>query len=172
MDVITGIQKQIYFPTQFTMCFDNYDQFIEISDAITRHSYDTFLTSGLDKFLSALADYDEPACLTDNCEEDTLDDSILGLADGIITQFQEGGIISALGYVIDAFGRIIVSTALKYVAITIIGGGVAGVLSMVIGEVVVDAVAIGAGEIVEVIFDAGGDGVISNIIEFVFDAAA
>lgn len=103
-------------------------------------------------------------------EEDTLADDFADLIDGVISQFQEGGIIRAIGYVINELGSIVVETALRYVAVTVIGTALGGVVSILIGGVVLDTVAVAGGEVVELIFDSGDFD--PKIIEFVFDAAA
>lgn len=100
-------------------------------------------------------------------QEDTIADDILQFIDGIVSNYQEGGITKALGYVIDELGRIVIETTVRVVSTAIVGLAVASVVNILIGGVVAGTVAVGAGEIVEVIFDTGDT--TSKIIEFVYE---
>jgi len=58
-------------------------------------------------------------CCTDCDDEDTLEDAWETFIDGVQTQLQTGGIVSALGYVIDTVGDIVINTGLKIIAVTV-----------------------------------------------------
>lgn len=105
------------------------------------------------------------------CEEDTYGDSVIGFIDEILSNLQSGGISKAVGYVIDELGEIIIETALKVIAITVIGGVVGGVVNILVGGVSVGTTAIGAGEVVEIITKLPTS-TPTNIITFVYDAVA
>jgi len=99
--------------------------------------------------LEALAFVEDPEnapCFpASNCEEDTYSDSIYGFLDEIISNIMEGGIITAIGYVIDTLGNIIVETALRLVTVTIVGYLTGGLVSIFIDSVLTETVAVGAG---------------------------
>lgn len=123
--------------------------------------------------LEALAYIDNPQdapCYPDCGEEDTLADDIANFLDGIIQNFQEGGIVKAIGYAIGELGRIVIETAVRVVSTTVIGLAVAGIVYIVIGGVTVGTVAVGANEIVDIVFDTGTGS--SKIIEFIYEVAA
>lgn len=147
---------------------------LELLSALKRAEIYTELnvSSKID-ILEALAYVQNPQdapCFPPCEEEDTLADDIAQLADGIVTSFQEGGITKALGYAIDSLGRIIVETAKRVISTTILGIGVASILYIIIGGVTVGTVAVGANELVDVVFDTGTG--VSKIIEFVYQVAA
>lgn len=120
--------------------------------------------------LEALAHIDDPT--TASCyppcqnDEDTLSDNPLDFLDGIINGFQEGGAVEAIGYVIEEFGRIIVETTLRVVAVTVIGYAVGGILSVFVGGALTATVAVNANETAEIMIKVGE--AVSNIIEFDF----
>jgi len=123
--------------------------------------------------LEALAFVQNPElspCFPSCNNEDTLADDIFNLVDGVIETFQEGGLIEALGYLIQETGSIVVETVKKIVSITVIGVAVGGLLSIIVGGISYGTVAIGAGEVVETIISLPDNP--SNIINFVFDAVA
>lgn len=125
--------------------------------------------------LEAMAHIDDPTsapCFpSSNCDEDTLSDSVFSFVDEIIEEFREGGVSKAVGYVIDQLGRIVVTTALKTIAITVLGVATAGILNILVGGVAVGTIAVGAGEAVETILTLDPT-IPSNIIEFVFEKVA
>jgi len=120
--------------------------------------------------LEALAHIDDPTqanCYPPcNNDEDTLSDNPLDFLDGIINGYQTGGISEAIGYIMDEFGSIIVETALRVVAVTVIGYAVGGIVSIFVGGTLTATVAVGANETVEAMV-AVGDAV-TNIIQFDF----
>ena len=124
--------------------------------------------------LEALAFVDNPqdAPCYPECQdsEDTLADDILNFIDGIIQNFQEGGIVKAIGYAIDTLGRVIIETAVRVVSTTVIGLAVAGIVYIVIGGVTVGTVAVGANEVIDIVFDTGTSS--TKIIEFIYEVAA
>ena len=174
--MINGTQQTLNFPAPFVLCLDSIEQFIALSDAVTRHNYDTdapdAAASMYNAFMTSLSYQSSPPCLSEDCNEDTLTDDTVSFLDGVVTSFQEGGAISAIGYVIDAAGRIIINTALRYVAITVIGAAAGAVVTMLVGGTAAGVATVAAGEIVELIFDTGLDGVNAAAVEFLIDAAA
>lgn len=138
---------------------------IKIAEIYTENSIDSKVD-----ILEALAFLDNPqsAPCFPPCDqnEDTLSDNSLDFLDGIINGFQQGGISEAIGYVISEFGSIVVETALKVVAVTVIGYAVAGIVSIFVGGVLTSTVAVGAGETVELILETGTT--VSKIIQFDF----
>lgn len=95
-------------------------------------------------------------CCNDCDEEDTLEDAWQTFLDGLQTQFQTGGIVSAVGYVVDLVGDIVINTGLKVIAVTVIGVAVAGVVQIILGGTVLYSVGVGAGEVAEIIFPNPG----------------
>lgn len=124
--------------------------------------------------LEALAFVDNPQdapCYPESDEtEDTIADQIADFIDGIIQNFQEGGIVKAIGYAIDTLGRIIIETAVRVVSTTVIGLAVAGIVYIVVGGITVGTVAVGANEVIDIVFDTGTSA--TKIIEFVYEVAA
>lgn len=110
---------------------------------------------------------DPKECMQD---DDNNTDTDIGLVDGIIQNLKEGGISQAGGYLIEAVGRIVVETALKTIAITVIGIATSGTLSIVLGGSEIANVAIGINEVVTPIITLPNNP--TNIIEFIFDAIA
>ncbi len=97
-------------------------------------------------------------------EEDTYADELGLLADGILSMSQTGGLIKAVGYVMETAGEFIVNTVLPVVGLTLLAIGAAYVVSIVIGGLTIGAVAVAAGEAVEILVTTGAAA--SNIVEF------
>lgn len=106
----------------------------------------------------------------DDEDEDTIADDIADFVNGIINNFQEGGIVSALGYVIQELGRIVVETVVRVVSTTVYAVGVAGIIYILINGVPVSSVGILPNEVIELIYDTGNNS--SKIIEFIYEVAA
>lgn len=123
--------------------------------------------------LEALAFLDNPqdAPCFPPCEEqeDTLTDTLAELADGIVTTFQEGGIVKALGYLIEQTGEIIIDVAGKIAEFTVIGLGVAGVITILIGATTYLTIPVAVGETVAPIIHFPQT---AEVIRIVFDAVA
>lgn len=123
--------------------------------------------------LEALAFLDNPKdapCFPSDSEEDTILDDLFQLADGVITSFQEGGVVEALGYLIQETGTIVLNTVKKVVSITVLGLGVACLVSVFVGGIPYGVVSVGVGEAIETIIALPDNP--TNIINFVFDKVA
>lgn len=106
----------------------------------------------------------------DDEDEDIFQDTWDALADGVLANELFGSVGMPLGVRIPAEGSITAETALPLIGITLIGLGVAAVVSIVLGGVTLPAVAVAAGEVVEIIVATGASS--SNIIPFAVLAAA
>jgi len=124
--------------------------------------------------LEALAYVENPCdspCMPDcGGEEDTIADNIADFVNGVIDNFQEGGIVGALGYVIEELGRIVIETTIKVVSTTVYAVGVAGIIYILVNGIPVESVNILPNEVIELIYDTGTNS--SKIIEFVYEVAA
>lgn len=115
---------------------------------------------------------DAPCYPQSACDEDTYSDDLFGFIDEVISSFQEGGAIKAVGYVIDQLGRIVIETALKIATVTAIGTIAGGIISVLIGGVLTDTITIGAGEVLDIVIDLTAYQTPTNIIEFVYEVAS
>lgn len=113
---------------------------------------------------NALDLLDFEPCGNDCDEEDTLADELGALADGVMSMSQSGGIITALGYAIEAAGEFIWETVLPVVGVTLLAVGAAYVVTLIAGGLTVGSVLIAAGETVELVVSTGA--AVSNVIEF------
>lgn len=101
-------------------------------------------------------------------EEDTYADEYEALADGVMSMSQSGGLVKAIGYVIEEAGEFIVNTALPLIGLTLLAVGAAYAVSIIIGGVTIGSVVVGAAETVELIVSTGAA---ANIVEFTMIAA-
>lgn len=81
---------------------------------------------------------------------------------------QSGGLVKAIGYVIEEAGEFIVNTALPLIGLTLLAVGAAYAVSIIIGGVTIGSVVVGAAETVELIVSTGAA---ANIVEFTMIAA-
>jgi len=108
----------------------------------------------------------------DECDEDdTLQDSIQALADGIMSNTVIGGAVRAVGTALDDLGKIVTETLLPIVGLTVLGLAAAAAFSVLVGGVAVATIPVAAGEVVEVLISTGATAAAPKIIEFVALAA-
>lgn len=123
--------------------------------------------------LSALNTIDAPLCLPESdCDDgdDIWEDTILQLADGVLANILSGGQVRAIGYEIEEEGSIETETELPLIAVAFVGLAAAFVVTLILGGVTIGAVAVAAGETVELLIATGASA--GNIIPFVALAAA
>jgi hypothetical protein len=110
--------------------------------------------------LEALAFVGTPAqapCVETQCDsDDTLADELRALADGIVSNLYEGRVeLVPLGAILETGARLITQTLLPLIGITLIGGAVAGLVSVLIDGILVDTVTVAAAEVIHLTIETG-----------------
>lgn len=99
--------------------------------------------------------------------EDTITDNPFQFLDGVLEHYHEGGVFSAIGYVIEEAGKIVFDTALRIVSTYVFGTELGGVVYILIDGVLSGTVSINPLDYVEIVFDTLTDLLKEVTFEFV-----
>lgn len=116
-------------------------------------AYADFWKAILEPAIRDFHDDQTPECLDCSEQEDTKADDLFSFIDGVVSSFQEGGIVKALGYAVDNLGEVIINTAVRIVSFTVIGYLTAGLFDIFVGGILQATIAIPEGKIIQVAWD-------------------